>query len=128
MKIYGVALLGVCFLLGQLLGEYIGKLINMDGNVGGVGFAMILFIFLQDWMRKRELVDQESEKGILFWSSMYIPVVVAMSATQHVKAALTGGWVAVMVGIFGTLVSFAFIPLIARLGKPSSGVKDDLNV
>lgn len=128
MKIYGVALLGVCFLLGQLLGEYIGKWINMDGNVGGVGFAMIIFIFLQDWMRKRNLVNKESEKGILFWSSMYIPVVVAMSATQHVKAALTGGWVAVMVGVFGTLVSFAFIPLIARLGKSKSIVNDDLNI
>lgn len=128
MKIYGVALLAICFLLGQLLGEFIGGLINIDGNVGGVGFAMILFIFMQEWMNKRNLVDKESEKGILFWSSMYIPVVVAMSATQHVKAALTGGWVAVMVGVLGTLVSFALIPLIARMGKSKSDVNDDLTV
>jgi malonate transporter MadL subunit len=128
MKIYGVALLAICFLLGQLLGEFIGGLINIDGNVGGVGFAMILFIFMQDWMSKRSLVDKESEQGVLFWSSMYIPVVVAMSATQHVKAALTGGWVAVMVGVLGTLVSFALIPLIARMGKSKSDVNDDLTV
>jgi malonate transporter MadL subunit len=98
------------------------------GNVGGVGFAMILFIFLQEWMKKRKLVDKESEKGVLFWSAMYIPVVVAMSATQHVKAALTGGWVAIAVGIIGTLVSFTLIPLIARLGKPKPILKDDLNI
>ncbi|WP_395804100.1 malonate transporter subunit MadL [Daejeonella sp.] len=128
MKIYGVALLAICFLLGQMLGEFIGGLINIDGNVGGVGFAMILFIFMQEWMNKRSLVDKESDKGVLFWSSMYIPVVVAMSATQHVKAALTGGWVAVMVGVLGTLVSFALIPLIARMGKSKSDVNDDLTV
>jgi malonate transporter MadL subunit len=128
MKIYGVALLGICFLLGQLFGEFIGGWINMDGNVGGVGFAMILFIYLQEWMRKRDLTDKESEKGVLFWSAMYIPVVVAMSATQHVKAALTGGWVAIAVGVFGTLVSFSLIPLIARLAKPKSVEKDDLYV
>ena len=89
---------------------------------------MILFIFMQEWMNKRSLVDKESDKGVLFWSSMYIPVVVAMSATQHVKAALTGGWVAVMVGVLGTLVSFALIPLIARMGKFKSDVNDDLTV
>jgi malonate transporter MadL subunit len=48
---------------------------------------------------------------------MYIPVVVAMSATQNVKGALTGGWVAIFVGVIGTAVSFLCIPLIVKLGN-----------
>ena len=47
MKIYGVALLAACFLIGKLLGNLLGILINIDGDVGGVGFAMILFDAVQ---------------------------------------------------------------------------------
>jgi malonate transporter MadL subunit len=78
MKIYGVALLAICYLLGQMLGEFIGGLINIDGNVGGVGFAMILFIFMQEWMNKRNLVNIESDNGLLFWSSRDIQEVFSM--------------------------------------------------
>jgi malonate transporter MadL subunit len=48
---------------------------------------------------------------------VYIPVVIAMSATQNVRAALSGGWVAVFVGIIGTGISFFCIPLIVKMGK-----------
>ena len=36
-----------------------------------------------------------TERGILFWSSIYIPVVVAMAASQNVRGAITGGPVAI---------------------------------
>ena len=48
---------------------------------------------------------------------MYIPVVVAMSATQNVKAALSGGWVAILVGIIATIVCYLLIPVMSKLSK-----------
>jgi hypothetical protein len=37
-----------------------------------------------------------------------------MSSIQNVQAALSGGWVALIVGIVGTLFCFALIPLLSR--------------
>ena len=116
MKIYGVAILAACFLTGQFLGELLGIWLKIDGNVGGVGFAMLFLIVLGDWMKKKKYLPDETEKGILFWSAMYIPVVIAMSATQNVKAALSGGWVAVLVGVFGTALCFFLVPVISKIG------------
>jgi malonate transporter MadL subunit len=117
MKIYGVAILAACFLIGQLLGEILGNLLGIDGNVGGVGFAMLLLILISSFMTKKGWLDDTSEKGVAFWGAMYLPVVIAMSATQNVKAALSGGWTAVLIGIIGTGVSFLIIPFIAKLNK-----------
>lgn len=117
MKIYGVAILGACFIVGQLIGEQLGVIIDVSGNVGGVGFGMLLLILANKYLSKKAPLSKDSEKGILFWSSMYIPVVIAMSATQNVKAALSGGWVAIMVGLIATGISFSMIPLIARIGR-----------
>ena len=39
MKIYGVALLSFCFLVGKFLGTLLGKIIDVNGDVGGVGGA-----------------------------------------------------------------------------------------
>ncbi len=117
MKIYGVAFLAGCFLAGQLIGELLGKIFNFKGNIGGVGFGMLLLILLGDWVRKKRWIDTEAESGIHFWSAMYIPVVVAMASIQHVKAALSGGWVAVVAGVGGTLACFLLIPVMARFTK-----------
>jgi malonate transporter MadL subunit len=118
MKIYGVAILAGCFLVGQLIGEMLGVWLGVEGNVGGVGFAMLFLILLGDYMKKRGIIEPESAQGIMYWSAMYIPVVVAMSSIQNVKAALTGGWVAVIVGVVGTSISFLLVPMIAKLAKP----------
>jgi hypothetical protein len=40
-----------------------------------------------------------------------------MAASQNVKAAFSGGWVAILAGIAVTAVSFLLVPLIARIGK-----------
>jgi malonate transporter MadL subunit len=117
MKIYGVAVLSACFIAGQLIGEVLGIFFHFDGNIGGVGFGMLLLIVLGDWIKKKKWLDAESESGIHFWSGMYIPVVIAMSSTQNVKAALSGGWVALVVGVFATLLCFSLIPLLSRLQK-----------
>ena len=117
MKIYGVALLAGCFLSGQLIGEVLGHWMGVDGNVGGVAFAMIFLILLSDGMRQKGLLVEADEQGILFWSAMYIPVVVAMSSIQHVKAALSGGWVAVVVGVFATGLCFLLVPVVTKIGR-----------
>ena len=67
----------------------------------------------------------ESESGIRFWSGMYIPVVVAMASTQHVKAALQGGWLAVVAGVGGTLFCFLLIPLLAPKREHDHGSSND---
>lgn len=115
MTIYGVGILAACYLVGQLLGELLGRWIGIDANVGGVGFAMILLILANDKLIRKNLMSPATEKGVLFWSAMYIPVIVAMSATQNVAAAFSGGFVALMAGTIPTAAMFFLIPLLARI-------------
>lgn len=117
MTIYGVALLSFCFLIGKLAGNMLGLGLDIDGDVGGVGFAMILLMVVNTYFRNKGWLPMATERGILFWSTMYIPVVVAMSATQNVKAALSGGPLAIVVGTVVTLIGFMLVPLISRIGK-----------
>jgi malonate transporter MadL subunit len=117
MKIYGVGILAACFLIGHILGDYLGKLFHLTGNLGGVGFAMLILVVGNDYFKRKNLIPSETENGILFWSRMYIPVVVAMSATQNVKAALSGGWVAILVGIITSLACYLLIPIMNKFSK-----------
>lgn len=48
---------------------------------------------------------------------MYIPIVVAMAAKQNVIAAISSGWLAIVVGTLAVIVSFAMIPLLSRFGR-----------
>lgn len=120
MKIYGVAILAGCFLVGHILGDTLGSMFNLSGNLGGVGFAMLLLVLLNDYFKKKNLIPTETESGILFWSKMYIPVVIAMSATQNVKAALSGGWVAILVGIFATMACYLLVPVVSKFAKKNN--------
>ena len=120
MKIYGVAVLAACYLAGQLLGSFLGVWLNIGGNVGGVGFAMVFLIMANERLRKKGKLDTKSEQGILFWSAMYIPIVIAMSATQNVQAALSGGWVAVIAGILVTIAGFMLVPILSKIGKQNT--------
>lgn len=45
MKTYGVAILAACFLTGHIIGDALEKAFHMDGNLGGVGFAMLFLVF-----------------------------------------------------------------------------------
>lgn len=115
MKIYGVGILAACFLIGHIVGDYLGKTFHLTGNLGGVGFAMLILVIGNDYFKEKNLMPSETENGILFWSTMYIPVVVAMSATQNVKAALSGGWVAILAGILASIACYLLVPVINRL-------------
>ncbi|MEO6853760.1 MAG: malonate transporter subunit MadL, partial [Rhodoferax sp.] len=55
-------------------------------------------------------------QGVSFWTAMYIPVVVAMASQQNVLGAVKGGPMAITAGILATVVCFALIPAIDRIG------------
>ena len=117
MKIYGVALLAFCFLIGKLIGNYLGVLIGLKNDVGGVGFAMLLLMISYSYFKKKDVVKEMTTQGILFWSSMYIPIIVAMAATQNVKAAISQGPEAVIIGVVVTITGFLLVPLISKIGQ-----------
>jgi malonate transporter MadL subunit len=117
MLIKGVALLAACYIVGQFTGEILGRLLHIDANVGGVGFAMLLLILSQNWLEKRGWFQQDIEDGVQFWSKMYIPIIVAMSAIQNVRVALSSGLVALLAGVVPILVCLATMPLISKLNK-----------
>jgi malonate transporter MadL subunit len=115
MTIYGLGLLSMCFLAGQLIGEVLGRLIGIDANVGGVGFAMILLILTNDKLTRKNLMPPATQQGILFWSALYIPVIVAMSATQNVMGAFSGGLMAIVAGTVPTAAMFFLVPVLSRM-------------
>lgn len=117
MKIYGVALLAFCFLLGKLIGNYLGVLIGLQSDVGGVGFAMLLLMVSYTYLKKKGLVKEMTTQGVLFWSSMYLPIIVAMAATQNVKAAVSQGPIAIVIGVVVTLTGFLLVTLISKIGQ-----------
>ncbi|MFI5660843.1 malonate transporter subunit MadL [Streptomyces sp. NPDC051684] len=116
MVLYGVAALAVCMLTGTLVGEYLGEALGVDANVGGVGFAMIMLVFATHWLRQKGKFPQASEQGVLFWSAMYIPIVIAMASTQNVYKAVTGGPMALLAGLLALVAGLALVPVIGRIG------------
>ena len=117
MVIYGVALLAFCSVTGLLIGEALGAILGVKANVGGVGFAMLLLIYLTDRLKHAGVFPVVSASGVTFWSSMYIPIVVAMAAQQNVLGAVKGGPMVFLAGAIGVVLSFLMVPLLARLGK-----------
>jgi malonate transporter MadL subunit len=117
MAIYGTALLSICLLLGLMLGKLLGFLAGIDANIGGVGFAMLLLILSTDWLRSRRKLKAETEAGVLFWAAIYIPVIVAMAACLNVRAALNGGWIAIVASVLTVVACVYLVPLVARLGR-----------
>jgi malonate transporter MadL subunit len=96
MVIFGTALLAACYLAGVVIGEGIAALIGVKANVGGVGIAMLLLIAAQHYLQKRGMFPVDTAKGVTFWAMMYIPVVVAMAATQNVIVAARSGPIALL--------------------------------
>lgn len=116
MVIYGVALLAGCMLVGVFVGELLGEWIGVDANVGGVGIAMLLLILATAKLRAAGRLPPVSATGVTFWSAIYIPVVVAMAASQNVVAAVRGGSAAVLAGLLAVVVSCALVPVLSRIG------------
>ena len=117
MVIYGIALLGFCTLLGLFVGELLGSLFGIDANVGGIGIAMFLLMCATSFFKERFKIGAVSEKGITFWSMIYIPIVVAMAAKQNVVGAIDGGIMAILAGLLVVVVSFIFVPIISNFKR-----------
>lgn len=122
MVIYGVALLAGCMFAGSFIGNVLGVVTGVNSDVGGVGFAMLLLIIVSSKLLKKDKLSPMAQDGIMFWSSMYIPIVVAMTAGQNVVAALTGGWLALAAGALTVIVPLLLLPLLSKVGKPSEAL------
>ncbi len=120
MVIYGTALLSGCLIAGVVAGQMLGYLVGVDKNIGGVGIAMLLLIPGSDWLQRSGRMQPPTKQGILFWSSIYIPIVVAMAASQNVLAAVKGGPIALIAGVSVVLISFILVPVISRIGQPDA--------
>lgn len=120
MVIYGVALLAICMLIGVFLGELLGLTIGIQANIGGIGLAMIILILLVDYLKKHGRLSLPTQDGLGFWSAMYIPIVIAMSANQNVAGALDGGPLAIMAGVTAIVISWSFVPLLSKGGSPTA--------
>jgi malonate transporter MadL subunit len=120
MVIYGTALLSGCLIAGVVAGQMLGYLVGVDKNIGGVGIAMLLLIAGSDWLQRSGRIQPPTKQGILFWSSIYIPIVVAMAASQNVLAAVNGGLIALIAGVSVVLICFILVPVISRIGQTDS--------
>ena len=112
MIIYGTALLANCHLLGDYFGNTLGMLLGVKANVGGVAISMILLILSKELLAKKGYLPQGTQFGVLYWSGMYIPIVVAMSAGQNVVAALSGGMLGLIVSVaslIGTVLVIRYL-------------------
>ena len=121
--INGVAIIAVCMFSGFFAGDIIGEAIGIGSNVGGVGFAMFLLLLATDKMKERGKLSKDISEGIGFWQAMYIPIVIAMTATQDVVAAVSSGFLAIAAGIAVVLVGFILVWLSSFL--PGSKVTEE---
>jgi malonate transporter MadL subunit len=118
MTIFGVALLALCTLAGAVFGDLLGQALGVKANVGGVGIAMIFLIAARYWLTRAGLMSHGVRFGVEFWALMYIPIVVAMAATQNVVAAVDGGPVVLVAGLATVGLCFACVALLGRIGRP----------
>ncbi len=113
--IYGVAILAACMLLGTTVGELIGLLTGINSDVGGVGFAMLLLLLVTNSKKITSILPKDYEKGIEFWKTMYIPVIIAMSASQNVYKALSGGMLAIVAGVAVVVAAFLLLMILNKI-------------
>jgi malonate transporter MadL subunit len=97
-----------------------GWAVGIDADVGGVGIAMLLLIVAAARLQRAGRLPVPTQSGVLFWSSVYIPIVVAMAASQNVRAAVTGGAAALLAGASAVAVCFALVPVISRIGQSNT--------
>ena len=124
MIIYGTALLAVCHLLGVIIGDLLGRALGMQTNVGGVGIAMLMLIFVRIYLHKGDRLSAISESGVHYWGAIYIPVVVAMAMQQNVVAALKGGPVALIAAVGSVVLCGLFVSFINRM-EPETEAGED---
>lgn len=126
--IYGVALLAACMFVGSLIGNLLGIVTGLGSDIGGVGFAMLLLLIITNSKKAAKLLPKGYEGGLNFWKEMFIPVVIAMSASQNVIGALDGGVLALVAGLAVVAVSFLLIPVFNRFSPKPEEKKENEKV
>lgn len=117
--IYGVALMAGCMLVGSFVGNVLGILTGLNSDIGGVGFAMLLLLIVTN-TKLSEKMPEGYEKGIDFWQKMFIPVIIAMTASQNVVSALSGGILALVAGLGVVIVAFLLVPVFNKFTSKST--------
>ena len=109
--IYGVALLAGCMFVGSFFGNILGLLTGLNSDICGVGFSMLLLLLATNSKKINKILPEGYTKGIDFWKEMFIPVIIAMSASQNVVSAIDGGILALVAGIGTVVVMLMLIPV-----------------
>ena len=123
--IYGVALLSACAFVGSLIGELLGLLTGLNSDIGGVGFAMVLLLLLTNSKKVNKILPDTYTKGINFWKEMFIPVIIAMSASQNVISALDGGVLALTVGVGVVIIMLLLIPIFNKFTSKTAQEEEE---
>lgn len=113
--IFGVAILAGCMLVGSFIGELLGLLTGINSDIGGVGFAMLLLLLITNSKKITSILPKGYDKGIDFWKNMFLPIIIALSMSQNVVAALSEGWLALAAGLGVVVVAFLLIPVFNKL-------------
>lgn len=119
--IYGVATLAACMLLGMMIGTVFGDLIGAGTEIGGVGFAMLLLIFVTNSNKLAFTQKPAFAQGMNFWKAMFIPVVIAMTATQNVFQMLSSSIVAITAGAAAVGYSYLMLFVLHKLDQKKAG-------
>ena len=112
--IYGTCIISLSMLLGNLIGNTIGKVCHIDVNVGGVGFSIIIFLVITEYLKKKGKMTEKLNTSFNFWKGRYIPVVVAMAASQDVFNAVSRGLIAIIAGVLPVLLVVGCIKFLFR--------------
>ncbi len=123
--IYGVALLAGCMFLGSFIGNLLGLLIGLNSDIGGVGFAMCFLLMMTNSKKIDKILPEGYTKGLDFWKEMFIPVIIAMSASQNVVSALDGGLLALTAGVGVVVIMLLLIPVFNKFTSKTAKVEDN---
>lgn len=115
--IYSLVTIALCMLLGKYIGTLLGSAVGIGADVGGVGFAILLMLFVTNCKKFTFTKRQDFIQGMNFWKKMYIPVVVAMAASQNVFRMLTSGMVAIVGGAAAVAFPFLLLYLLHKFGR-----------
>lgn len=123
--IYSLVTLSLCMIVGKYIGLLLGTLVGIDADVGGVGFAIILLVLVTNSPRLAFTQKKEFKDGVNFWKQMYMPVVVALAATQNVYRMLTSGMVAIVAGSAAVAVPFLIVYLLHKRDERRQAKNED---
>ena len=128
IMIYGVALLAGCMFTGCFIGNLLGALIGLNSDVGGVGFAMLLLLLITNSKKISGKLPKGTAEGLNFWKNMFIPITIAMSASQDVYHAISGGVFAIVAGVMTVVFAFVIMILLNSVAKKNAGKNTDKEV